>query len=72
MRDLKRSFPSYVSAATFLLVPQYGSIVSRIAIAPQLVGELAIIAWLLIWGAKERPIAPMASAVGMAGEPLRR
>ena len=46
-----------VSAATLLLVPQYGSIVSRIVIVPELVGELAIIAWLLIRGAREKPAA---------------
>ena len=38
-----------------LLVPQYANVVSTIAF-PALFGEIAIILWLLIMGAKERPV----------------
>jgi hypothetical protein len=56
-----------VNSATLLLVPQYGSIVSRIVIVPELVGELSIIAWLLIRGARARPTAaPKGATVGTA------
>ncbi len=40
---------------TELLVPQYANLVSTIAF-PALFGEIAIILWLSIMGAKERPV----------------
>jgi hypothetical protein len=38
-----------------LVLPQYAELVSKVAF-PLEVGELPIIFWLLIWGAKTRPI----------------
>jgi hypothetical protein len=42
------------SAFATLFLPQYAPLVSQIAL-PLEVGELPIIFWLLIWGAKTRP-----------------
>jgi hypothetical protein len=38
---------------TYLLLPQYGHLVSRFATVLE-VGELPVVLWLLIWGAKAR------------------
>jgi hypothetical protein len=40
---------------TALLLPDYREVVSR-AVMPALLGELAIVLWLLIMGAKEQPL----------------
>jgi hypothetical protein len=40
---------------TGLLLPQYEDVVSRIAF-PALQGELAFMLWLLVMGAKEKPV----------------
>jgi Domain of unknown function (DUF4386) len=45
---------------TALLLPQYRDVVSRVTF-PLLFGELAIILWLLIMGAKDRPLAESAA-----------
>lgn len=50
-------FAYVIHALTSLLVPQYVSLVGRFAMVPELVGELSIIAWLLIWGARTPPAA---------------
>jgi hypothetical protein len=42
------------SSVTFLLLPAYGPIVDKFATNLTL-GELPIILWLLIWGAKDQP-----------------
>ena len=41
---------------TPLLLPSYSNIVSRLANIPLTLGEPAAILWLLIWGAKDRPL----------------
>jgi len=45
-----------ISTSTSLLLPAYGHLVDRFAMVLEL-GELPIIFWLLIWGAKEQPSA---------------
>jgi len=45
-----------ISTSTSLLLPGYGHLVDRFAMVLEL-GELPIIFWLLIWGAKEQPSA---------------
>jgi len=42
---------------TPLLVPSYADTVGRIASIPLTLGEPATILWLLIWGAKDQPLA---------------
>lgn len=42
-----------ISSFTSLGLPEYGALVSQ-ALSPLMVGELPIIFWLLIWGAKAR------------------
>jgi len=42
---------------TPLLVPSYANTVGRIASIPLTLGEPATILWLLIWGAKDQPLA---------------
>jgi len=49
-----------VASLTGLLLPTYASVVNRIAFIPEL-GEVWIMLWLLIKGAKVRPSAPAAS-----------
>jgi len=49
------------SAFATLVLPQYAPLVGKIAL-PLEVGELPIIFWLLIWGAKTRPTAAAAAA----------
>lgn len=48
------------SAFATLVLPQYAPLVGKIAL-PLEVGELPIIFWLLIWGAKTRPTAAAAA-----------
>jgi uncharacterized protein DUF4386 len=48
------------SSFTSLVLPQYAHVVGQVAMALEF-GELPIIFWLLIWGAKERPIHAAAS-----------
>jgi hypothetical protein len=43
-----------------LLLPQYYDMVFRIAF-PALLGEMAIMLWLLIMGAKPQPVQPLAA-----------
>jgi Domain of unknown function (DUF4386) len=38
-----------------LLLPHYGHLVSNVATVFEGIGELSIVFWLLIWGAKEQP-----------------
>lgn len=53
---------AYVTISfTGLLLPPYYSTVSNLAL-PALLGEMAIMLWLLIMGAKEMPLADSASA----------
>ncbi len=42
---------------TSLLVPQYASVVSKVALLPMSAGELSIVAWLLIKGAQVPTVA---------------
>jgi hypothetical protein len=48
-------FGYLASSFTSLLLPRYGPIVSGIAMVPE-AGELAMILWLLIRGAKDQPL----------------
>jgi hypothetical protein len=48
------------SSLTSLLLPAYAHAVDRVAMALE-VGELPIILWLAIWGARGRPDAPTAA-----------
>jgi hypothetical protein len=41
---------------TLLLLPQYGHLVSNFATVLEGIGELSIVFWLLIWGAKDQPL----------------
>ena len=47
-------FGYLATSFTSLLLPRYGQIVSELALAPE-AGELAIMFWLLIMGAKDQP-----------------
>lgn len=42
---------------TSLLWPEYAGVVTRVALVPMAAGELSIVAWLLIKGAKVPPVA---------------
>jgi len=54
---------AYVTMSlTGLLLPQYYRTVSNVAL-PALLGEMAIMLWLLVMGAKETPLASSASAL---------
>lgn len=54
---------AYLTAGlTPLLLPGYAGVVSRLAIIPEVAGELSIMLWLLIMGAKVGPLAGQASA----------
>jgi len=53
-------FAYVIPSFTSLLLPQYRDIVSRIAM-PALLGEAAIVLWLLIRGAKDQPLAESAA-----------
>ena len=48
-------FGYLASSFTSLLLPRYGPIVSQIAMVPE-AGELAMILWLLVRGAKDQPL----------------
>lgn len=48
-------FGYLASSFTSLLLPRYGQMLSEIALAPE-AGELAIMFWLLIKGAKDQPL----------------
>jgi len=49
---------AYLAASlTSLLLPGYATVVSRFAIIPEAAGELAIMLWLVIKGAKPQPLA---------------
>ena len=50
------------SAFATLMLPQYAPLVARVAL-PLEVGELPIVFWLLIWGARPRPADAPAAAV---------
>jgi len=53
---------AYLAASlTSLLLPGYATVVSRFAIIPEAAGELAIMLWLLIKGAKVQQLAAPAS-----------
>ena len=54
-------FAYVASSFTSLLLPRYAQLVGQFAIVLEL-GELPIIFWLLIWGAKGRPAAAPATA----------
>ncbi len=53
-------FAYVIPSFTALLLPQYRDVVTRIAL-PFLLGELAIVLWLLIRGAKDQPLADSAA-----------
>jgi len=53
-------FAYVIPSFTALLLPQYRDIVTRIAL-PFLLGEAAIVLWLLIKGAREQPLAESAA-----------
>jgi len=48
------------SSSATLVLPQYAPLVSQVALTLE-VGELPIVFWLLIWGAKTRPTAAPAA-----------
>ena len=54
-------FAYLASSFTFILLPPYGHIVSQIMMIPFAIGELSIIFWLLIKGAKAQPFDDQAS-----------
>ncbi len=49
---------------TSLLLPDYRHIVSQVMLVPEAIGELSIIFWLLIKGAKVQPLEDQASRSG--------
>ncbi len=52
---------SYLAGSlTDLLLPRYASVVGRIATIPEGIGELSIMFWLLIAGAKDQPLGDSA------------
>jgi hypothetical protein len=53
-------FGYLADSLTPLLLPDYENVVSRIASIPLTLGEPALILWLLIMGAKDRPLAAAA------------
>ena len=54
---------AYMTAGlTSLLLPGYAGVVGRLAILPEVAGELSIMLWLLIKGAKVGPLADSVSA----------
>jgi hypothetical protein len=59
---------SYVASAfATLFLPAYASLVSQVAF-PFYFGELPIVFWLLIWGARPRPAdTPAASQLPASG-----
>ncbi len=54
-------FGYLADSLTPLLLPGYENLVSRLAAIPLTLGEPAIILWLLIMGAKDRPLAAIAA-----------
>ncbi len=50
-------FGYLAGSLTSLLLPSYANVVSRLALIPEGVGELSMIAWLLIKGAKVQRLA---------------
>jgi Domain of unknown function (DUF4386) len=54
-------FAYLVGSFTSLLLPGYTSVVSRFTLLPEAVGELSMILWLLIKGAKVQPFVDPAS-----------
>jgi hypothetical protein len=48
-------FGYLVESTTFLLIPQYYGIVSKITMVPSALGEFAVMPWLLIKGVKYEP-----------------
>jgi uncharacterized protein DUF4386 len=54
-------FGYLADSLTPLLLPSYANIVGRFANIPLTLGEPAIILWLLIMGAKDQPLAAVAS-----------
>lgn len=55
-----------IDSFTFLLLPQYGHLVSSVATIPEAIGELSIVLWLLVWGAKDQPVNGQASHPAIA------
>ncbi len=53
-------FAYVIPSFTSLLLPQYRGVVTRISL-PFLLGELAIVLWFLIKGAKDQPLAEAAA-----------
>jgi hypothetical protein len=51
-----------VEAVTWLLLPGYGAAIGKVA-APLRALELVIPLWLLILGAKDRPLEPVSGGV---------
>jgi hypothetical protein len=49
-------FAYLTGSLTALLLPNYGDAVNRFALIPEGVGELSIMAWLLIKGAEDQPL----------------
>jgi hypothetical protein len=50
-----------ISACTSLLLPRYGPLVGQVALTLEL-GELPIVFWLVIWGARAQPLDAAASS----------
>jgi hypothetical protein len=53
-------FAYVIPSFTALLLPQYRDVVNRIAL-PFLLGEAAIVFWLLIKGTRDQPLAEAAA-----------
>ena len=49
-------FGYLADSLTSLLLPSYEHVVSQIADIPLMLGEPAVLLWLLIWGAKDHPL----------------
>jgi Domain of unknown function (DUF4386) len=59
-------FAYLADSFTFLLLPPYGHLVSNFATVFEGIGELSIVLWLLIWGAKEQPLNGQRPSLALA------
>jgi hypothetical protein len=59
-------FAYLADSFTFLLLPPYGHLVSNFATVFEGIGELSIVFWLLIWGAKQQPLNGQRPSVALA------
>ena len=59
-------FAYLADSFTFLSLPAYGHLVSNFATVFEGIGELSIVLWLLIWGAKEQPLHGQRPSLALA------